>query len=143
MYAKAPNKSQIIGVLADLTLSTRTEMREFLGIDAQCPTTAKLDCEKAMYLYNAGMSDGQMAEALGVSRQAVGDWRAKNRLARPTPRKVRHEEYMSLYDRGFVDRIIADKVGVCCTTVRNWRRKHGLPANGSRGGDRRQYADIS
>ena len=143
MYAKAPNKSQIIGVLADLTLSTRAEMREFLGVDGQYPTAAKMDCEKAMELYNAGMSDGQMAEKLGVSRQAVSGWRVKNRLSRPTPHKVRHAEYMSLYERGYVDRIIAERVGVCCTTVRNWRRKHGLPANGSRGGDRRLYADIS
>lgn len=48
----------------------------------------KIDNERAMKLYRDGASDSEMAEILGVSVSAVGQWRTKLGLKRNAEKKA-------------------------------------------------------
>ena len=57
----------------------------------------RIDNEKAMELYNRGLCDPDVAEKLGVSRDAVREWRKRNGLeghkAPPKPKKEKQKTY--------------------------------------------------
>ena len=48
----------------------------------------KIDNERAMKLYRDGASDSEMAEILGVSVSAVGQWRGKTGLKRNAEKRA-------------------------------------------------------
>lgn len=50
-----------------------------------------IDWNKAMDLYNAGMSDGQIAKELCCHRKTVGDWRKRKNLPVLFPVKTLQE----------------------------------------------------
>ena len=82
-YRKADNKEWMVRILADLTCSSEKEMEEFLGgniIRAKIPKRTYLDKELAKKLYDLGMTDGEIANKMCVSRDAIRSWRKRSRL---------------------------------------------------------------
>lgn len=80
-YRKADNKEWMVRILADLTCSSEKEMEEFLGaniIRAKIPNRTYLDKELAKKLYDLGMIDGEIANEMCVSRDAIRSWRKRN-----------------------------------------------------------------
>lgn len=113
-YRHAVNRKAQIGVLADLNAVSVAAMHqklEMLGAEDLPPLrdipapialrqTVHIDEDRAMQLYNAGMGDLDMAEALGVGRKAVADWRQKHNLKihrqKPTARTSETISYMKV-----------------------------------------------
>lgn len=80
-YRKADNKEWMVRILADLTCSSEKEMEEFLGaniIRTKIPNRTYLDKELAKKLYDLGMTDGEIANEMYVSRDAIRSWRKRN-----------------------------------------------------------------
>ena len=132
-YRLADNKKEIITVLADLTCSSKAEMRKFLGVEkpSSKPLT-RLDRDKAMEYYEAGMSDEEIAERLGVHRCTVGNWRRINGLSfnQVDERLIDDEkERMELYKQGLNDSEIGDALHLSPATICSWRHRRGLPCN--------------
>ncbi len=113
-YRHAVNRKAQIGVLADLnavSVAVMHQKLEMLGAEDLPPLrdipapialrqTVHIDEDRAMQLYNAGMCDLDMAEALGVGRKAVADWRQKHNLKihrqKPTTRTSETISYMKV-----------------------------------------------
>jgi transposase len=103
--------------------------------------------------YDQGMNDIQIAEATGVKRKTVCDWRKQNKLpahalARRRIWEMHEEILLELYEKGMADDQIAEVCGVNPWNVRDWRKKRRLAANlipGRRGGRKpqkdREYED--
>lgn len=96
------------------------------------------DRSAAMELYQRGMVDREIGEALGVSQQAVCIWRNSNNLApniRPDLRaggprqKYDRTRMAELYLEGKTDYQIADELDCSPETVRKWRNAQSLPGN--------------
>ena len=82
-YRKADNKEWMVRILADLTCSSQKEMEEFLGaniIRAKIPKRTYLDKELAKKLYDLGMTDGEIANKMCVSRDTIRSWRKRSGL---------------------------------------------------------------
>lgn len=82
-YRKADNKERMVRILADLTCSSEKEMEEFLGaniIRAKIPKRTYLNKELAKKLYDLGMTDGEIAKEMFVSRDTIRSWRKRNGL---------------------------------------------------------------
>lgn len=82
-YRKADNKERMVQILADLTCSSEKEMKEFLGYNITVAKTRKrtyLDKELAKKLYDRGMTDGEIANEMFVSRDTIRSWRKRNGL---------------------------------------------------------------
>ena len=82
-YRKADNKERMVRILADLTCSSEKEMEEFLGaniIRAKIPKRTYLDKELAKKLYNLGMTDGEIANEMLVSKDTIRSWRKRSGL---------------------------------------------------------------
>lgn len=82
-YRKADNKEWMVRILADLTFSSEKEMKEFLGANITVAKTRKrtyLDKELAKKLYDHGMTDGEIANEMLVSRNTIRSWRKRNGL---------------------------------------------------------------
>ena len=95
----------------------------------------KYDGKKMMELYNQGMTDGQIAEAVGSSKSAVYGWRKRNDLkpnVEPPQRTPRFSRklFRLLYEQGLSDAKIARRMKCGVTSVGRWRRQIGLPPNG-------------
>lgn len=126
-YNRAPNKKQMLGVLADLTCSTEDEVADFLGVEI--PTApGRINTKKAYRLYKEKKSDIQIAKELGVSRQAVYDWRVSRDLPQLNV-KAGDKERMDAYNRGLSDRKAALELGISREAFRHWRHKNGLQPN--------------
>ncbi len=137
-YRRAEHKEVMIGILADLTCSTKREVRKFLGLPPKKdkkwnPTRVnkKLDEERAQELYDAGLSDPKIAASLGTSINAVYLWRRRNGLLSHEGQavKARDEERWRLYNQGMTDREIAEIQGVGYKSVISWRKLRKLPPN--------------
>ena len=93
MYRDAEQPSKMIQIIADLTLSDKATVREFLGLSDKQPPKRKpkrghpLDREKALILHSQGLCDMEIANRCGVSKSAVHRWRTENNL--PPNRKIR------------------------------------------------------
>lgn len=160
MYLASKNKSKALQIIADLTLSTKREVAELLGVNdvahrkrpARCGC---LDAEKCKALYSGGSTDKELAQELGVSNTTIVRWRHIHELPPNghglipgkvgTPRmskiELRKIKYMELYKQGLQDAEIGKICGVQKGTVYNWRKQLGLPPNGKRGGNRRKKKD--
>lgn len=142
-YRRANDKSEMLKILCELTCSTQEEMRDFLGLEVipEAPKGRKqvayIDNDKARALYDEGMSDQQIADALGVNIQGVRNWRGRNRLrchekyaTRALPVAIDEAKARTLYDKGMSDQHIARVIGATPSSVRSWRRRNNIPGNG-------------
>ena len=97
--------------------------------------------EVAEKLYNAGHTDHEIADAVGVSYSAVQKWRRDVLDRDPNPDKKQSgfswERARDLYLIGLNDREIADKLGCSVSSVWRWRSKYSLFPNGKIGTKRR------
>lgn len=86
MYRDAVQPVKMIQIIADLTMSNKATVREFLGLPEKQPSKRKykkgksVDKELAQTLYEKGFCDGDIAAELGVSKSAVARWRNNNGL---------------------------------------------------------------
>lgn len=90
--------------------------------------------DRRLALYQQGMTDGQIAAQIGVTRSAIAYWRKSNRLAANQPSIEKHARRMSLYRQGMNDCQIAVAMGVHRTSIAEWRTANGLEPNASVGG---------
>lgn len=103
------------------------------------PTHAKLqqrtrtwDTAKALQMYQDDASDVQIAKALGVSPNTIGEWRKGQGLP------LRHlknekklvgtiaERALQMYQEGATDAQIARACGVSASGVCRWRKREGM-----------------
>ena len=142
-YARAQDKEAAIRVLADLTVSTRDEVRKFLGVEKKVKKPPnRLDEAAAKELYDQGMSDRKIAERLNVATYTVCSWRNANGLPYIGASRQISDNRLELYLAGMTDREIGRALGLTEKCIFSWRKRHGLPPNGTRGGDRRSRAFL-
>lgn len=103
-YRQARNRQTQIGVLADLNVCTRKEIRELLAeagvLSPPAPETAKkggrpisFDAELARRLWAEGLTDAEIAEKLGIPVERLVRWRQRVGLLRPrVPPQCRQDE---------------------------------------------------
>lgn len=152
-WNNALDKRAHVEILADLNAVGEPEMREKLvelGAEGlpepkkrrkraeRAPAPRKMDELRAMALYNEGLCDFDIAEALGVSKPSVCKWRNMMRL-KPNPQTkrrttLRDEDAMELWKAGLCDLDIAERLGVSKNTVADWRKRKGLECNRQRPG---------
>lgn len=85
-------------------------------------------------MYEAGMTDSEIAEASGSTKQIVACWRNRNKLPVNAPQKP-HEFYSDetksvwqyLYKKGLDDKQIAEIEGCEMSVICSWRHRSGLP----------------
>lgn len=85
--------------------------------------------KQALELYGKGLSDGEIAKAIGVQRAVVQRWRSKKRLmCNPYKPKARtdYQKARELYEQGHTDVEIAAELGVAPLTILRWRKKEEL-----------------
>lgn len=93
--------------------------------------------DKARELYDKGLSDVKIGEAIGWSAFSVGKWRRKNELPCTTElgrRPAQLEEYKDgvpyrMWQDGANDAEIGRAVGVNKSAIANWRARNRLPSN--------------
>lgn len=90
--------------------------------------------EKAMVLYNAGATDREIAAAVGMDRDRIGEWRRKLGLKIHRDRKGQDPSFdwkraQELYRRGYNDKAIAEAIGCSVSAVWRWRFKYELFPN--------------
>ena len=95
----------------------------------------------AYQLYKDGKNDTQIAEACGVPRHNIANWRLRRNLpGQPDANKTRRRTYLpkrtfdekkalALYRAGKFDREIAEAVTVSPQTISRWRKAWGLKAH--------------
>lgn len=109
------------------------------------PNRYVVDHERALALYQQGLSDPAIARELEVPRASVSRWRkaheleAKHRHSLPGVDK-RHgksvfdsPDIMEAYQNGANDQELARMVGCTKDAARYWRHRRGLPPNYQRG----------
>lgn len=161
MYRDAADKKNMIGVLAELTLSTKDEIIAFLGVTYVPSARRKsrvyspLDVERARKLYDKRLNDREMAQELRVSKSTVQRWRGINNLPPNTPSTAKvnkgtpgkaeaaHDRCMELYQKGLQDAEIGAALRMSKNTIFKWRKRNDLPPNGKRGGYRERKAKGS
>lgn len=91
-YLQAKNKSVQLTILAQMNLTTRTEIArvlESLGVQVSHKkprADRKLDKDRAEYLYSTGLCDSAIAKAMGVRQGTIYNWRTRNGwTANPNP----------------------------------------------------------
>ncbi len=99
-YRQAKNQQTQIGVLADLNVCTRKEIKELLteaGALQQPPESkagrpVAFDTEEARRLWDQGLPDAEIAARLEIPTVRFAKWRQRVGLLRPrTPQKNRTE----------------------------------------------------
>ena len=144
-YNEAEDKEYMVEVLAGLTCASATEIMRFLGLeskpkglDKKYKEYTRIDREKAMELYNAGHTDNEIADALGVTNKTVGSWRRG--LGLEINSRIVNDDVkrMELYRKGMNDAEIARALGQSSSAIQSWRRRCNLPANTTPGGDHRK-----
>lgn len=146
-YEQAPNKAQMIGILAELTLCKKSEMVEFLGLEktpvskydprsAAGRPLAVFDEELAMELLEKNHMDKQIAEKVGVDWHCIWSWRKREGLQSGAARRFakQSEQRMALYKAGWSDHEIAVAEGSNTKRIQSWRLRLKLPANGKKKG---------
>lgn len=81
------------------------------------------------------MTDREIAAALGIRRELVGNWRRRLKLPAqyPKEREDRWTRAGELYAEGKWDHEIAAEIGVSKKAVWDWRHKHKLPPQARKG----------
>lgn len=91
---------------------------------------------KVLEMYQAGATDGEIADATGWSKRTVCKWRQGNGLPgnrKNTPIRDREEEAVRLYEAGCSDNQIAGTIGCSAKAVWDWRKRTGRKANHRQG----------
>lgn len=96
---------------------------------------ATWDTELARQLYRNGLSDREIADAVGTLRVNVSNWRYRNGMKpnvgnRSGPHRVDYNELRRLYDMGLTDTEIRQRMKVSYGTIYNWLTKNNLPPCG-------------
>nr|DAG38919.1 MAG TPA: terminase ATPase subunit [Caudoviricetes sp.] len=98
------------------------------------PKLMQVETEKqALELYEKGLSDGEIAKAIGVQRAVVQRWRSKKGLMSNPYKPKAHTDYQKargLYEQGHTDVEIAAELSVAPLTILRWRQKEELPRVG-------------
>jgi DNA-binding CsgD family transcriptional regulator len=91
----------------------------------------KYDQIKLQNLYDSGKTDEEMAEAMGISRQSVQEWRHRNYLKTNNVLRTVIDEDLAfqLWSEGKVDKEIAETLNVGNAIVQRWRNERDLPSN--------------
>ncbi len=82
-------------------------------------------------LYKRGLNDNQMGTKLGKSREAMRQWRKKNKLKSNNPKtekEVLNKRYHR-YRKGWTDRQMAKADGLSIMAIVVWRGRNGLSTN--------------
>lgn len=99
------------------------------------PTAAERDATMRA-LYEQGMNDAQIGEAIGRSRDTVRHWRNRRGLPAIDVTAValgeERDDRLALWQQGLTDREIADRIGRHPDVVRRWRSRHGLESRTER-----------
>lgn len=135
MYKEGRSDREIaaaVGV-SPTTIGTWRVKRKLKSIWAGPKRYSSFDTKKALELYKQGKNDGEISEAVGVSRQTIGSWRHELGLpphaAGPgVVYKYDWDKALTLYDKGCTDEQIAKALGCSFKTVNKWRRREGLPS---------------
>lgn len=100
---------------------------------------------EAERLYNAGYTDHEIADAVGVSYNSVQHWRRHILGKDPNPDRGKAqfpwEWARDLYLAGLNDREIAEKLGCCVSSVYRWRSKYELFPNGKVGSRKKKETE--
>lgn len=88
-----------------------------------------VDPVRGRELYEQGMSDRQIAEALGIGPGSVWYWRKMNGLPPVAQERPEPPRFGELYNKGMTDREIAETTGQSKRKVQTWRYKNHLKAN--------------
>lgn len=92
------------------------------------PPRAKIDHDKFMRLYEAGLSDGEIARKFGVNVSSIRDHRKKHNLPTKRPRdRFDKDKFMELYEQGLTDGEIAKELNLTTAYICARRQKLGLP----------------
>lgn len=89
------------------------------------------DMEKAMFLYQSGLSDTAIAKEIGISTTAISRWRRQKQLPNNYHLSGWNDRMMLLYGAGLTDEEIAHELGCKKSTVADWRWSHSLPTQSS------------
>lgn len=87
---------------------------------------------KALALYEKGLTDREIAEAIGISRDTFGEWRRRSAKLPPNPDRKGPESRFDwkkaeeLYRQGLNDSEIARVLGCSTASVWRWRAKYEL-----------------
>lgn len=89
------------------------------------------DTKRALELYNKGLSDDRIGEAVGVSSHAIAAWR--NSCGLPIHARVRwsRKQAQELIDEGYTNKEIAEALGTTVTAITCWRVAGAGNPNGS------------
>lgn len=112
-----------------------------------CGPKALWDQTLARKLYQKGATDAEIADAVGLSRQAVARWRKQNGLQSKhqpinagRPLKMDLEELRRLHAEGLSDSEIAERLGSGRAWVAELRLRMHLPANRHMPNDKERQA---
>ncbi len=89
-----------------------------------------ISAERVKQLYDAGLTDGDIAIRLGCATTTVLNYRRRMELPaqKRSYKKIDDAAAMEMYQRGASNGEIAANFGVTKHAVSAWRRTHGLPA---------------
>ena len=87
-------------------------------------------------LYNAGLTDAQMAEELFLSIRGLRNWRYRHGLAKDQE-PIDIATFTKWHAQGLNDSEVGKRIGKSSSAVWRLRNKLGLPPNDRRGGYRR------
>lgn len=85
--------------------------------------------KEARRLYEAGLSDARIADAVGVSQPTICKWRRESGLPANFRRPFSEDDIRMLYGEGLTDREIGRRLGVSETVAAHWRKSNELPPN--------------
>ena len=92
------------------------------------PPREKIDRDRFMRLYEAELSDGEIAEKLGVTREIIRGYRKKNNIPTKRPKdRFDKDKFMELYEQGLTDGEIAKELNLTASYVCACRNRLGLP----------------
>lgn len=91
-------------------------------------TTHKIDHDKALELYNAGMVDREIGKTLKFSTKSICDWRNRNNLPSNSTKYIDYDKVKEQYDLGKSDGEIAKELGCSPLSIFLWRKKNNLVA---------------
>ena len=88
--------------------------------------------EKLRRMYDAGLNDREIGEALGIEKHNVWLWRKARHLPNNYTEHrntLDHAEALRLYREGLNDREIAEALNVSTQQTYQWRTQNALPTN--------------
>ena len=116
-----------------VSLCLNCDRRECNNCLGQNPTVKtgprkKIDQDRFMSLYEAELSDREIAEKLGVSVEVIRNYRKKHDIPSKRPKNVLDEaRLIELYEQGYNDGEIAKELGMTQSYICSCRKRLGLP----------------